>query len=107
MCIRDRHCAAFKPIARLSTPAIATNGTLLGKLIVYATHSGSAGDQFQHALSNLAQQAVTAADIPVQHSVIAATSPICTLFATGPNRESLRPALLTAAARVRQSLTPM
>lgn len=101
------HCAAFNPTAPASNcPSSRGEGTWHAKLIVYATHSGIAGERFQHALANLGQQAVTAADIPIPNSTLHATSPICTLLTTGFERDTIPRKLLTAAAHVRESLTP-
>lgn len=100
------HCAAFSQQPPVSITTSLPAAAPRAKLIVYATHQGIAGERFQQALTELAAQGILAADIPVQRSVLAATSPICTLFATAADSSALPPLLLTAAARVQQSLVP-
>jgi predicted ATP-grasp superfamily ATP-dependent carboligase len=101
------HCAVFQASAMAISSVVArSSNSFDAKLIVYATCAGIAGDAFCNALDSLTSNGITTADIPMANSPIQAHSPICTLFASGDEREAIRHLLLTSGRRVRYSLSP-
>lgn len=101
------HCATFEEDSH-STRQLAPGpaSAFDGKLIVYATSAGRPGDSLREVLRAIANNGITAADMPVDNTPIPAHSPICTLFASGGERDSIRQTLLAAAREVRDTLAP-
>ncbi|QDU28358.1 argininosuccinate lyase [Anatilimnocola aggregata] len=78
-----------------------------GKLIVYATAAGSAGQRLAELWTSLAEEQVTAADLPCLDSTIEPFAPICTLLTGGIDAGQIGERLLAAAQRVRHALAPL